>query len=124
MSTEDNETPADPCPIASSIEVFGGKWKSSILFFLYRDGTLRFSELNRRIPMVSKRMLTLQLREMERDGLVERVRFPEVPPRVEYSATPLAKSLIPVFKVIESWGVENMNSVQASRSQFESEASD
>ena len=108
-----------PCPIERVITVFGGKWKSAILYHLQHDGTLRFSVLRKRIPEVSQRMLTQQLRELERDGLVLREQFPEIPVRVEYSATALANSLIPIGKAIEKWGMENMDAVFKARKKYD-----
>ncbi|MEM7474087.1 MAG: helix-turn-helix domain-containing protein [Planctomycetota bacterium] len=111
-----------PCPIAQAIEIFGGKWKSSILYHLEQKGTLRFSELHRVIPGVSKRMLTLQLRELERDGLVQRDYFPEIPPRVEYSTKSTAESLVPVFQVIDDWGKKNLKAVHKARRDYDSKS--
>ncbi|MEM7456383.1 MAG: helix-turn-helix domain-containing protein [Planctomycetota bacterium] len=123
MAKKKNKQKIDgPCPIASVIEVFGGKWKSSILYHLEQRGTLRFSELHRLIPEVSKRMLTLQLRELERDGLVQREYFPEIPPRVEYSARAVASSLAPVFQVIDDWGKKNLKAIYKSRRGYDSSA--
>ena len=70
------------CPIEENVKIFGGKWKASILFHL-SEGQCRFNELKRRIPAITQRMLTIQLRELERDGLVIREQFNEIPPRVE-----------------------------------------
>ncbi len=108
-----------PCPIERVISVFGGKWKPAILFHLEQEGTLRFSELRRLIPEVSQRMLTQQLRDLERDGLVKREHFPEIPPRVEYSATEIAQSLAPVAQAIEKWGRENLEAVHKSRKRYD-----
>lgn len=108
-----------PCPIERVINVFGGKWKPAILFHLVEQGTLRFSELKRAIPEVSQRMLTQQLRELERDGLVHRNHIPEIPPRVEYSVTDIASSLTPVSEAIDNWGQENMNAVHKARQRYD-----
>ncbi len=118
-------TPYDgPCRVERAIQVFGGKWKPAILFYLLRGGEqerqpLRFNELRKLIPEVTQRMLTRQLRELERDGLVVRKDFGEMPPRVEYSATVLAVRLAPVFKTIEQWGTADLPNVVRARKQFD-----
>ncbi|MBY4638982.1 helix-turn-helix transcriptional regulator, partial [Gluconacetobacter entanii] len=88
----------------ATLELFGGKWKALILYHLFEDGVLRFGELRRRLPNVTQRMLTNQLRELEADGLVSRTVFPEVPPHVEYALTDLGKTLEPVIKALKTWG--------------------
>jgi len=88
--------------IRSAIAIFGGKWKLEILWVLSQR-THRFNELKRSIPGVTQHMLTAQLRELERDGLVVRTVHPEVPPRVEYQITDRARRLRPVFDAIFSW---------------------
>lgn len=107
-----------PCAVGGVLEVFGGKWKPGILYHLTTEGTLRFSELHKRMPEVSKRVLTLHLRELQRDGLVAREEFDEQPPRVEYSPTAVGTSLAVVFKALEAWGQENMDAVKAARERF------
>ena len=92
-----------PCPVEEAINVFGGKWKPAILYYLENNGPIRFNGLRRIIPEISQRMLTLQLRELERSGLVHREQFPEIPPRVEYSLTKLGESLKPVFEAVDGW---------------------
>lgn len=89
--------------ITNALKAIGGKWKLVILWQLSSE-TLRFSELARRIPGVTQKMLTQQLREMETDGLVERKVFPVVPPRVEYSITEHGRSLEPILKSLNAWG--------------------
>ena len=89
------------------MRVIGGRWKPAIMFALIMDGTHRFSELRREIPAVSQRMLTKQLRELEADGFVEREVFPEVPVRVEYTATELGRSLHTIYKTVCDWATDN-----------------
>jgi len=83
--------------------MIGGKWKLSILQILIFRGTKRFGELRREIEGVTQTMLTSQLRDLEKDGLVERKVFAEVPPRVEYSATEDALALKPIFEAMHAW---------------------
>ena len=90
-------------PLLAAIEVIGGKWKAIILYLLY-DQALRFGELKKSIPKITQKMLTQQLRELEADGLVTRVAFNEIPPKVEYSLTEHAKELGPIFGQLCEWG--------------------
>ena len=108
-----------PCPIEKVLRVFGGKWKPSIIYHLESSGVLRFNELRHAIPEVTQRMLTQQLRELERDGLVRREQYPEIPPRVEYSLTDLGLSLGPLGQAIEKWGKQHMDLVGKSRRQYD-----
>ena len=118
-------TPDDgPCPIERVLTIFGGKWKPSILFHLESQSPLRFNELRRRIPGVTQRMLTNQLRELERDGLVRREQFLEIPPRVEYSLTKLGESVGPVGQAIDQWGQQHIKKVQEARHQHDRLTSD
>ncbi len=96
-----------PCPMPDIVGLIGGKWKLIILQILIFDGTQRFGELKRRLDGVTQTMLTNQLRALERDGLVKRTVYAEVPPRVEYRATPLAKDLEAVFYAMRDWWKRN-----------------
>ena len=91
------------CALDVTMHYIGGKWKVIVLWYL-RDGKLRFSELKDRIPDITDKMLSLQLKSLEEDGIIKRTVYPEVPPRVEYEYTEEGKSLIPVVKAIASWG--------------------
>lgn len=95
------------CPMTATLEYIGGRWKCVILYYL-TGGTRRFGEIAARIPVVSRKVLTQQLKEMERDGLIQRTEYKEVPPRVEYSLTELGKSLSPVLKAMSNWGREHV----------------
>lgn len=94
------------CPVEAALGLIGGKWKGIALYHLM-GGTLRFSELRRRIPGVTQRMLTTQLRELEADGLILRVVYPQVPPRVEYSLSARGRTLEPVIMALKAWGEEH-----------------
>src|SRR5579871_3843466 len=91
------------CPIEARLDVIGGRWKGVILFRLL-DGKKRFGELKRLLPDVTQRMLTLQLRELESDGIVERTVYREVPPKVEYALTEFGRSLEPILLLLCDWG--------------------
>jgi len=93
----------ESCPTQATIAAIGGRWKIVILWHLY-GGKLRFSELRRKMPGISQKMLTEQLRQLEGHGLLTRTVYAAVPPRVEYAATPLGESLRPVITAIGDWG--------------------
>src|SRR6266566_8279362 len=90
-------------PVQTTLNVIGGKWKPLILWHVGAD-TLRFSELGRKIPGITQKMLTQQLRELEKDGLVARKVYAEIPPKVEYSITQYGKTLNPVLESMCDWG--------------------
>ena len=92
------------CPVESTLSFLDGKWKGVILYHLLNGGTLRFNELRRHIPSVTQRMLTKQLRELEEAGLISRKVFPVVPPRLDYTLTPLGLSMQPVIAALKTWG--------------------
>ena len=94
---------ADDCPVLLTTSIIGGKWKPLILFYL-QSRTRRFSELNRLISGSTKKMLTQQLRELERDAIVGRKVYAQVPPRVEYSLTRHGESLRPILELMSGWG--------------------
>ena len=94
------------CGIEAAFRILEGRWKMLIIFHLFDRGVLRFSGLERAIPGVSQKMLIQQLRELERDGVVERRVYPQVPPKVEYSLTPLGETLRPVIGVMHDWAEE------------------
>ena len=96
-------TEAANCPAEATIGVIGGRWKVPIIWHLFA-GTRRFSELRRAMPAVTQKMLTQQLRELERDGVVARKVYPQVPPKVEYSLTPLGRELGPLLDSMSGWG--------------------
>ena len=89
--------------VEEAMGLIGSRWRPAIMFALIVEGTHRFSQLRRKIPGVSQRMLTKQLRDLERAGLVRREFFESVPPRVEYSATSLGRTLQPIYKQVCDW---------------------
>ena len=95
------------CPVTATLQLIGGRWKTIILYTL-TAGTKRFGEIAVRIPDISRKVLTEQLKELEADGLILREQFKEIPPRVEYSLTDLGKSLSSVIRELEKWGTENV----------------
>ena len=95
------------CPITATVEIIGGRWKTLILYQL-TTGTKRFGEIAVRIPEISRKVLTEQLKELEKDGLVSRKQYKEIPPRVEYSLTDMSKSLSPIFQEMAVWGNKNL----------------
>ena len=91
------------CAMDVTMHFIGGKWKTVVLWYL-RNKTMRFSELRKKIPDITEKMLSLQLKALEDDGIIRREVFPEVPLRVEYSLTDFGRSLIPVLEAIAKWG--------------------
>lgn len=108
------------CPVETTLSFLDGKWKGVILYHLLTDGTLRFSELRRRLQAVTQRMLTKQLRELEEQGLLTRTIYPVVPPRVDYALTPLGQSLRPVVMMLEQWGSRHVECKDGQRRVIES----
>jgi DNA-binding HxlR family transcriptional regulator len=99
-------------PVQATLDVIGGKWKAVILYHLMHDGTHRFSELRRKMPGISERILIQQLRDLEEDGIVHREIYPEVPPKVEYSLTEYGKTLRPLTELMCDWGQRHMRRVR------------
>jgi DNA-binding HxlR family transcriptional regulator len=91
------------CPVEAALTFIDGKWKGVLLYHLF-SGTQRFNGLRRKLPTITQRMLTKQLRELEAAGLVSRTVHPVVPPHVDYDLTPLGRSLEPVITALEVWG--------------------
>lgn len=100
------------CPVATTVQLIGNKWKLLIIRNLIYDGTQRFTEFTKSIPAISKKVLTDNLRALEEDGLVERKVFAEVPPRVEYSLSPLGMSLKPVLDAMQDWGTDYKSNLE------------
>ncbi len=111
--------PPEDCPTRHVIKLFGSQWKMEGLWFL-REGTKRYNELEALIEGISPRMLTQSLRQLERDGLVKRTQFSEIPPRVEYELMPLADSLKNIIDQMVAWWVEHRTEVEGFRVKFDS----
>ncbi|MBP1163932.1 helix-turn-helix domain-containing protein [Chryseobacterium culicis] len=99
------------CDLSYAVCKIGGRWKLIILNKL-KDGKLRFSELRNSISGITERMLTLQLRELEKESLVKRTVHAEVPPRVDYELTAIARELIPIWKQLDEWGGKHRELMQ------------
>lgn len=95
------------CPITATMSVINGKWKLVILWYL-KNGPLRFTVLKKQIPQCSLKMFNDNLKELERDGIVERKVFAEVPPRVEYKLSDYGSSLVPIIHTLRNWGVKRL----------------
>jgi DNA-binding HxlR family transcriptional regulator len=89
--------------VEDAFRILEGRWKMVIIFHLFSRGTLRFSELEKAIPAVSQKMLIQQLRELERDGVVGRTVYPQVPPKVEYELTEWGKAMCPALDALLEW---------------------
>lgn len=107
----------DCCPVATTLEMIGGKYKALILWHL-SDGKLRFSELKKLISNATPKMLTQQLRELEENQLIHREVYPVIPPKVEYSLTETGKSLIPVLLSMRDWGANYLRTKNLESSCF------
>lgn len=92
------------CTVEATLAVFGGKYKAIILWHLNASGTLRYGALRDAIPQATPKMLAQQLRELAADGLIRRRLYPVVPPRTEYSLTPLGRTLVPIVSSMDAWG--------------------
>ncbi|MCA9895023.1 MAG: helix-turn-helix transcriptional regulator [Anaerolineae bacterium] len=121
---ETNGQKANPyvgdCPSRQILNLIGDKWTTLVIGLL--DGhTMRFSELRRRIGGISQKMLTQTLRNLERDGLVERTVYPEVPPRVEYSLTPLGETLTGPLSALMVWAEDHLDAVAHAQQKYDSQ---
>ena len=94
---------SETCPIGDALRMIGGRWKTRILCALTLDGTLRFNDLRRKITAITPAVLSAALKELERDGLVSRTQYEEIPPRVEYAVTEYGKELWPILHRLAHW---------------------
>ncbi|MBB5148452.1 MULTISPECIES: winged helix-turn-helix transcriptional regulator [Ureibacillus] len=98
----------DLCRVEDALGILVGKWKPIILLHLLKNGTQRFSDLKRSIPGITQKMLTNQLRELENEDIIQRVVYPQVPPKVEYSITEYGRSLEPILHAMHEWGTNHI----------------
>jgi DNA-binding HxlR family transcriptional regulator len=104
------------CAVEAFLDALGGRWKGMILYHLL-PGTRRFGELRKLLPHVTQRMLTNQLRELERDGIVTRKVYAQVPPKVEYALTPIGQKLNPILLQMATWGDTYMRALESTKPQ-------
>lgn len=97
------------CKIEGALSILVGKWKPIILLYLMSEGTMRYGELKKALVNITPKMLTTQLRELEEEGLVSRVVFPQIPPKVEYSMTEYGMTLKPILEAMHEWGTAHLN---------------
>lgn len=111
-ATDAHDEDEAPCPVETAMQVIGGKWKVPILWHLQEEGVTRFADLRRALDGVSPKMLSQQLRELERDGMVQRTVYPTVPPRVEYALTPTGMSFRGALAALCAWGEQYLDGRQ------------
>jgi DNA-binding HxlR family transcriptional regulator len=113
-----NVDPMQACPIAPVVDVVFSRWTTPILWTLNEFGRQRFVELERLIGVITPKVLTQRLRQLERDGLIVRTYYPEVPPRVEYEISDLGRSLAPLFQSLAEWS-PNLAKVEEARQHYD-----
>ncbi|WP_017813570.1 MULTISPECIES: winged helix-turn-helix transcriptional regulator [Paenibacillus] len=96
-------------PFGYTLSVIGGKWKMVILYLIAENETIRFNDLHRQVGTITYKILSAQLKELEADGLVLRKEYPQIPPKVEYSLTDKAMTLLPVLEGLCEWGARNQD---------------
>lgn len=107
------------CPIRDIISHLSDKWSLFVIHTLSQEEKMRFNEIQKKVDDISHRMLTVTLRSLEADGLVNREIYPEVPPRVEYNLTPLGQSLLEPIEGLVSWAIKNTEKIQESRNNYQ-----
>ncbi|WP_163857087.1 winged helix-turn-helix transcriptional regulator [Paenibacillus elgii] len=115
------------CKFETALEILVGKWKPVILLRLFSNGTMRFSELQKAIPDITKKMLTQQLRELEYHDIVHREIYRQIPPKVEYSITEYGKGMATILQALNDWGVahvEHLNELYGTNHSVEAHRSD
>lgn len=104
--------PIYECPVEAALDVLGGKWKIILLWYL-GEHVRRFGELKALVPGITEKMLTQQLRKLERDGLIRRIVYAQVPPKVEYELTPYGETVQPIIDLLCNWGEEHCRRTDA-----------
>jgi DNA-binding HxlR family transcriptional regulator len=102
--------PVDPliCPMSYTVSIVGGKWQWVILWLIRNEKMQRYGQIKKRLPTISDKILSQQLRALEREDLLHREEFPEIPPRVEYTLTKKGESLVPILEMMATWGAEHV----------------
>jgi DNA-binding HxlR family transcriptional regulator len=122
MSQRNNAVPVGPeedvCAISEVLDHVASKWSIGIVIAA-ADGPIRFTELERTVEGISRRMLTLNLRKLERDGLLLRTVYPSVPPKVEYQLTPIARELVDTFGLMTAWAERHRGSIANARRDYD-----
>jgi DNA-binding HxlR family transcriptional regulator len=120
-TTEKNQTgyAVAACPITPLGDIIFSRWQAPILWILGQHGTLRFNALHRLLPEITPKVLTSRLRQLERDGLIERTYHPDIPPRVEYTLSNLGSTMTPVLETIATWSREKLPVVEAARDAYD-----
>lgn len=118
-NTVDTNSIIEICPIRNVVSRFGDKWSLLVLLVIDGAGVVRFNELGRLIPDISTRVLSMTLKTLEADGLIDRKVYAQVPPKVEYTLTGTGKSLIPLIMQLTEWAQQNMQGVMRHRRQYE-----
>lgn len=106
------------CPVRQVLDRVGDKWSTLVIILLGEQGTLRFNELSQAIGDISQKMLTVTLRNLEADGLLTRKMYQEIPPRVEYTITPLGESLLPLITELTAWADKHIGTIKKNRSRY------
>lgn len=96
------------CPIEYTMNMVAGKWKLVILWHLSQEKTMRYGEIKKSLSNITHKMLSQQLKELEADGFIHRESYPQIPPKVEYSLTPLGESFLPVLDSLSNWGKSHL----------------
>ncbi len=111
MSTKEHDCTADGCPVRYALNLIGGKWKLPILWGLSQCEVLRYNELKRKVDGITNMMLSQSLKELERDHLIIRKQYTEIPPRVEYTLTGAGMKLLPALNELAEWGAGQLRYV-------------
>ena len=114
----DNHSTNHYCPVTDVIDRISDKWSVHTIIMLGKSDKLRFGELKKGIHGISQRMLTVTLKHLERDGLLTRTVYPQIPPKVEYKLTDLGRSLLGQLVSLSEWAAENMNQVLRAREDY------